>query len=81
MDTEYRIVNRPFGKFTVEALCSYNTSYLFRKPSVSKEWLPLDEYGRPLNCLTFSNVKVFDSISEAKVFIKWLQSDKVYKDI
>lgn len=86
MNEEFRIVNIPFGKFTVQQRVIVRPS-LFGKFTGGKdeiEWRNLQNNGTLFyqihRYVISPDFAVFDSISEAKLFLRWVKSDKVVKD-
>lgn len=83
-EKNYRIVNEPFGKFTVsyKQIRRYNIfeRLVFLKPKEVEEWKKLSFDGG-LAMRRFGTVIIpyptatFDTISEAKVFIRWHKGD------
>lgn len=86
MNEEFRIINIPFGKFSVQQRVTIRPSVLgkFFGEKDEIEWRNLQKNGTlffqihryPL----YPDFAVFDSISEAKLFLRWVKSDKVFKD-
>lgn len=84
---EYRIVNFPYGKWQVQRKYQEKPSFLDRLRGIKyvEQWETLDKNGRPpvdiprFNHLFFFEPKLFSTPQEAEVFIKWLQSDKVWR--
>lgn len=86
MNEELKIINIPFGKFTVQQRVIIRPSALGKLFGKKDEiiWKTLQKNGQPFYPIwrvpITPDFAVFDSISEAKVFLKWVKSDKVFKD-